>query len=397
MAAITHEEIESEEAFRVSARAWLRANLPDGWLAGPRREPRRLVDRFKFRHEWHRRLYRGGWMGLHWPKCCGGRGLSLVEQILFNEEAAAVEAPPIANWVGVELVGPTLIRWGSEEQQQNYLPRILSGDDIWCQAWSEPNAGSDLANVETTAVREGGDFLITGHKRWTSWAQFASHCVVLSRTGSSSLRHKSLSCFIVPLSQPGITICPIAMANREAEENDVYFSQVRVPAQNMLGPLDDGWRVVLTAMEHARGTATLFRAVELEGMLKRLLRSAKTARAGAGLADCRIRHRLTLLQTEIEALTCLAYRKLGELKKGLNTTATASVEKLIWSRLSQEITGLALQLEGLNALTGSSDNDEIWPGQWCDSLFRAKGTAIEGGTDEIQRNIIARRVLDLMV
>jgi alkylation response protein AidB-like acyl-CoA dehydrogenase len=392
------DDSESDEVFRGTVRQWLRENLPEGWLSGRRREPARLGDRFAFRHDWHRRLYGGGWMGIHWPKADGGRGLSMAEQLIFNEELATAKAPQIANWVGVELVGPTLIRWGDFEQKAIYLPRILDGSDIWCQGWSEPDAGSDLTAVGCTAIRQGNTFRIDGHKRWISWAQFASHCMVLTRTGDPQLRHKTLSCFIVPLNSPGVLVRPILMANEEAEENDLLLDSVVVPAANMVGPLNGGWQIVLTAMALARGTATLARTVELEIFFQRLLQMARVPREmdQPALADPRLRQRLIDLWVRIEALKYLVYRKVGEIQRGSEAGPAASAEKLIWSQLSQDLTELALHIEGAKGLLNLPLDSETWPGEWSQKYFRAKATAIEGGTDEIQCNTIARRVLGVM-
>ena len=278
-----------DQDFRLRVRRWLTANLPANWLSGHRKEPEAMEERFAFRREWHRRLHAGGWLGLQWPKAYGGQGLSLNEQLIFNEEAMRVEAPSVADWVGVELIGPSLLHWGTEAQKSRYLPRILSADDVWCQGWSEPDAGSDLINISTTATETNDGFVLDGHKRWTSWAQFADHCVVLARTGDPAQRHRTLSCFIVPIPSPGLSIKPIAMANGQAEENDLFLDQVTVPREAMLGPLNGGWRVVLTAMECARGTATVMRTMELRAMQHQLLQMAGTGPAG------RLRGRMSLV------------------------------------------------------------------------------------------------------
>jgi alkylation response protein AidB-like acyl-CoA dehydrogenase len=396
-------ETAEERAFRASIRDWLAKHLSLQWGGEDRREPAQLFDRFAFRRKWHRKMYQGGWLGLHWPKQYGGRGLSLIEQLIANEELAKAEAPQIANWVGVELVGPTLIRWSSEAQKRAYLPRILNGSDVWCQAWSEPGAGSDLTAISTTATEDGDGWIINGAKRWISWAQFAHFCIVLARVGDPQLRHRSLACFIVPLDAQGVTVNPIPMMNGEAEENDVIFDAVRVPRENLVGPPSGGWNVVLTAMGLARGTATLMRAVELEVMFQKAARMAKLMPdpEDCALSRPRVRRQLVRLQTRIEALKYLAYRKIGDLESSTNFNAVASTEKLVWSRLSQELTELALHIQGPHALiasngsNGSNGSEETWPGFWRQSYLRAKANAIEGGTDEIQKNTIAKQILGM--
>jgi alkylation response protein AidB-like acyl-CoA dehydrogenase len=389
-------ETPAEREFRRRVRSWLADNLPEGWAEGRRAEPRRLQERFQFRHAWHKRLNEGGWIGLHWPVEYGGKGLSSVEQLIFHEEMAKAEAPPVANWVGIELVAPSLMRWGSDEQKRHFLPRIMSGEHVWCQAWSEPGAGSDLTAATTRAERDGDDFVINGRKRWISWAQFATHAAVLVRTGDPALRHKSLSCLIVPLDTPGITVRPIPMLNGEAEENDVFFENVRVPASALFGPLNGGWSVVLTAMAAARGSTSLVRIVDLQVQLGKMVRQA-ASRAGNRflLDDSHLRRRLARLEARLQGLKYLAYRKTAEIEAGEPDGAAGSTEKLLWSELSQELTEVALHLEGPRVLIGGHVEEDTWFGHWREAYMRAKGTSVEGGTSEIQRNTIARRVLRL--
>ncbi len=376
--------------FRGALRRWLAANLPDGWQTA-KSEPIQLAGRFAFRHAWHRRLYRGGWLGLQWPRKYGGRGLSLSHQIIFNEECARFEAPVIANWVGLELIGPTLLAWGSDYQKEKFLPRVLNGDDIWCQGWSETGAGSDLAALTTTASPSKGCFVIDGHKRWCSWAAFASHCMVLARTGPIDQRHKSLTCFVVPLDSPGVLVRAIKMANEEAEENDMVLQSVRVPVENMVGPLNGGWRVALTAMEHARAAAVSMRSVEVGSCVSRLLRLARR-QASSGPLDPRMRERLLRVTVRAEALRDHAHRRTrGGPSEGVSSAC--AVEKLLWSSVVNEMAELALHIEGAPGLVSDRALEERWPGEWAQCYFRAKGTAIEGGTSEIHRDVIARRVL----
>lgn len=390
-------ESPAEAQLRASARSWLAGNLPAGWREGLAREPADMRERFAFRHAWHQELFRAGWMGLHWPVRYGGRGLSLREQVILNEELARVEAPPIANWVGVELVGPTLMRWGSEAQRSEHLPRILDGSHVWCQAFSEPEAGSDLAVVATTARRDGEAYVIRGCKRWTSWAAFADFTLLLARTGAVEERHRGLSTFIVPMSAAGLTVRPLRMAYGSAEENELLLEDVVVPVSSMVGRPGEGWSVLLHSLGLSRGLTTLTRVVALQGLFVKLIRLAhRRPRHGPpAIDDPTVRRRLGELYARIQALRFLAYRGLDEAAEASSPGPMGSVEKLAWSGLTQDLSELALQIQGPGARLPQDLGDGTWPGQWQYELLRAKASAIEGGTTEIQRNTIARRLLGL--
>lgn len=383
----------SEAEFRSELRTWLAANLPEVWHSA-KAEPARLADRFAFRHGWHRRLYAGGWLGLRWPKPHGGRELTLSHQIIFNEECARFEVPAVANWVGLELVGPTLIAWGTAFQKEHYLPRILNGEHVWCQGWSEADAGSDLAAIATTAKAPNGCFVIDGRKRWASWAAFASHCMVLARTGPVDKRHAALTAFIVPLTSPGVLVRPIRMANEEAEENEVLLQSVRVPAENIVGTINGGWPVALTGMEHARAATVSMRMVEVLSSVNRLLRVARKQAAGSsdGRLEARVRERLMRVVVRAEALQQHAHRQAGPGSRA-DLAAAAATDKILWSSVVNDIANVGLHIEGPLGLMSIRRHEELWPGEWTQRYFRAKGTAIEGGTTEIHRELIARRLL----
>jgi alkylation response protein AidB-like acyl-CoA dehydrogenase len=387
----------AEAQLRAAARRWLADHLPAGWREGLAREPADLRERFAFRHAWHQELFRAGWVGLHWPERYGGRGLSLGEQVVFNEELARVEAPPIANWVGVELVGPTLMRWGSELQRSEHLGRILDGAHVWCQAFSEPEAGSDLAVVVTCATRDGESYVIRGCKRWTSWATFADFTLLLARTGSVEARHRGLSMFIVPMSAAGMTVRPLRMAYGSGEENELLLEDVVVPASSMVGRPGEGWSVLLHSLGLSRGLTTLTRVVALQGLFVKLVRLAhrRPQYGNPASDDPSVRRRLGELYARIQALRFLAYCGLDEAGGASSPTPMGSVEKLAWSALTQDLSELALQIQGPGARLLEDLGDGTWPGQWQYELFRAKASAIEGGTTEIQRNTIARRLLGL--
>ncbi|HET6499926.1 MAG TPA: acyl-CoA dehydrogenase family protein [Amycolatopsis sp.] len=385
-------ETDQESRFRLRLREWL-ADLPRRWHdATDDTDDDTVAIRFAAGRQWHGTLAEGGWLGLDWPAEYGGRGLDGVYQIILNEELDAIDAPQLATWVGVELVGPTLLRWGSPAQRERYLAPILAATEVWCQCFSEPEAGSDLAAVRTTATRTENGFVLTGHKQWTSWAQFAQFALVLARTGAEADRHRALTCFIVPMSAPGVRIEPIPMLYGDAEECDVYLDSVHVPADAVVGEVNQGWPVVMTSLTLARGAATLGRIRILGSRYRRFATETVVAQARETSHDVQSGP-MALIGARLEALRFLAYRKVGELVDEGAPGAIASTEKLLWARLSTELAELALDNAGLQGVTEVSR----WGGStgWRRQFYRSLANEIEGGTNEIQRTTIARHVLRL--
>lgn len=378
---------DTEQArFRARLRDWLRTYAPR------EQPPTGVEELFWWRHDWHRALYKGGWVGVDLPVEFGGGGLDVVHRLIVIEELTAADAPPIANWVGVELVAPTLLRCGTERQQRTHVPAILDGREVWCQAFSEADAGSDLAAVRTTATTDGAGFVLHGAKRWSSWSRFADHVLVLARTGPPESRHRGLTCFLVQADAPGLTITPIPMLYGDAEEGDVTFDGVRVSADAVLGAVDGGWKVLMTNLSFARGMATLTRVGTLRQSLVRLVRERVTGAGGAAALPAGEAAALATYYARVEALRGLAYRKVGELATDGVPGPIASTEKLLWGELSKELAGYAVALGGLDAL--QQPDGPVATG-WPMELFRGLGNAIEGGTSEIQRSTIARHVLGL--
>ncbi|MEW6301776.1 MAG: acyl-CoA dehydrogenase family protein, partial [Thermodesulfobacteriota bacterium] len=241
-----------EEAFRRELRAWLEANLPAEY------DPEKFAwdtdtdERFRFQLEWQKRLHAGGWVGVHWPKEYGGRGATLVEQLIFHEEVERVQAPPPANVLGLLMAGPVIMHWGTEEQKRRYLPKILSGEEIWCEGLSEPGAGSDLASLQTRAEEDGDAFVVNGQKVWTSWAHRARFCQLFVRTDPEAPKHKGMACLLVDMKTPGITVRPLVQMTGDAEFNEVFFEDVRVPKANLVGGKDQGWQVLVTTLMFER-------------------------------------------------------------------------------------------------------------------------------------------------
>lgn len=389
-------ETDDERRFRSEAREWLAHNLPDGWVANRMREPNNPDERVAFRHAWHKKLYAGGWLGLTWPRAYGGRELRLAHQLIFNEELVRADAPQIASWVGLELLGPTLLIYGTDEQKRRFLPAILNGEHQWCQGFSEPDAGSDLFAISTRAVRTDAGWRISGRKKWTSWAQYSQYCLLLARNGDPKDRHKSLSTFIVPMNAPGLTVVPTRMIDGESEENELILDGVEIGADALVGKLDAGAEIIITNMSFARGIGTIERTLWLERSLKRLWRTveALSQRGGSSFAWERARRQLVTLDASVQALKYLGYRKVTEIEETGEPGGKASVEKLAWAEIGQAVTRLAMEVLGPHALIEDLDlNDGTWPGQWPKEYFRSKGGAIEGGTDEIQKDTIAKRVL----
>ncbi len=240
-----------EQSFRDEFRAWLKENVPAEWAGGAAGSEER-AEYIKYLRDWQRKLYDGGWAGISWPKEFGGRGATLVEQSIFQAELARANAPQLINAIGLSLVGPTVIALGTPEQKSRYLPRILSGEEIWCQGFSEPNAGSDLAALGTKAARDGDDFVVNGQKIWTSFAQMADWCLLLVRTDSEAPKHKGLTCLLADMRAEGVTVRPLRQMSGDSGFNEVFFSDVRVPASQVLGEVDKGWTTAITALMNER-------------------------------------------------------------------------------------------------------------------------------------------------
>jgi len=391
-------ESDEELAFRTRAKSWLVDHLPAGWENGDKQEPTDADERLEFRLAWHKKLYQGGWLGLTWPKEWGGQGLNQTYQLIFNEELALHETPPMASWVGIELLGPTLLEFGSTKQKLDYLPGVLSGQDIWCQGFSEPDAGSDLFSIKGTATKIEGGWRLDGRKKWTSWAQYSKYCLVLMRTGSENARDKALSTFIMPMDAVGLTVVETKMIDGDKEENELIMDGVVLPHDALVGSLNAGAQVVMRNMAFARGIGTIERTLILEMILKKLRRSAKVLPSLYAPAYDRgdIRSRLANLHSRIQALKFMGYRKVSEMEEGGAKGPVASVEKLVWAETNQALSRLAMDIIGPGGLLETTDlGDGTWPGYWLKEFFRSRGGAIEGGSNEIQKNTIAKRVLNV--
>jgi len=377
----------ADEAFRAEVRDWLRAHLV-GEFAGLRGVGGngREHEGFEGRREWERLLGADGWTGLGWPVEHGGRGASLIQQVVFHEEYARADAPHRVNHVGENLLAPTLIAWGTPEQQHRFLPPIRSGEELWCQGYSEPDAGSDLANVRTRAVRDGGDWVITGQKVWTSLAHVADWCFALVRTDPDAGKHAGLSYVLVPMNQPGIEVRPIVQLTGTSEFNEVFFDQARTPVENTVGGAGAGWRVAMATLGYERGVATLGQLVGFERELGQVI---ELARANGTIDDPLIFDRVTAAWIDLRVLRYTALRMLANPVPGVE----ASILKLLWSNWHQQLGELAVTVVGEAAGLTSGGSDASAEAQRLFLFSRAD--TIYGGSNEIQRTVIAERMLGL--
>jgi len=384
------------EAFRREFRGWLSAHLPAELCLDDAADDRVASDRetFEKRRAWQKTMHAAGWVGITWPKEYGGRGLGLIERVIWDEEYAAARAPVLPGNMALNLVGPTIVHWGTDEQKRAHLPRILSGDEVWAQGFSEPNAGSDLASLQTRALARGDEFVINGQKVWTSGAQYAHWILVLARTNPDVPKHKGISAFLVPLSSRGITVRPLVLATGHHHFNEVFFEDVVVPRGNLLGAVDQGWKVSTTTLMHERHSAG---ARNNAAQVERLLQLARDLRHDGGTAwdDPVVRQRLVQLAIDCEAFRLTRLRSLTRQLRGEPPGPEGSILKLSGSELGLRIADAAGELLGMRALVNESSTAVPDAPRWFNRLVAARQYTISAGTSEIQRNIIGERVLGL--
>jgi alkylation response protein AidB-like acyl-CoA dehydrogenase len=385
-----------EAAFRLKARKWLEHNIPKG-IANRGFALAIDEDTVRALSEWQRRLWRAGYLGLSWPREYGGQGASMIESAIFNEEAARVRAPAPLNELGLSMGGPTILEHGTEEQKRRYLPKILSCEEIWCQGFSEPISGSDLAGLATRAVIDGDHFIVNGQKVWTSLGQLSDWCMLLVRTDSDAPKHRGLSYLLVDMHSPGVTVRPLRQITGEAEFNEMFFDDVRVPRENLLGPLNGGWGVALTTLMNERATLALATVMRFRNVFDDLAELGRQViRQGTCTLDPRIiRQTLAQFYVEVESMKYLAYRNFSKLMRGGTPGPEGSISKLLWSELNQRMNEFALVLQGPRAVLAQGSTQVVDDGRWQYALLRSRGNTIEEGTSEIQRSIIAERLLHL--
>jgi alkylation response protein AidB-like acyl-CoA dehydrogenase len=374
-----------EAAFRGEVREWIAANLPRE-LVGQGRIRTQLEEPWR---EWSRKLSDAGYAGLTWPKAYGGAGAPYSHQAIFYEETARAEAPPHIGVIGLGMAGPTIIAHGTEEQKERYLAKILSAEEIWCQGFSEPGAGSDLAAVKTSATLNtaGDGFVVNGQKVWSSYAHIADWCILVTRSDPEAPRYRNLTYLLVDMHSPGVEVRPLRQITGEAEFNEIFFTDVQVPRENVLGDVGDGWQVAMTTLLHERGTLGFALTTALEVNVRKLLALARERAADDAVALDRVAREWI----ELQALKYTNYRSLTTLMQTGIPGPEGSGVKLHWSEQNQRLTKLALELLGPEAPLADGETGGYWQYQ----QLRSRGNTIEAGTSEILRNIIAERVLGL--
>jgi len=397
------------EEFRIEIRAWLEENLPDGWF--DEGFSMTSEERRKFHEDWTQKLFDGGWICASWPQEYGGKGLSIMQNVVLNEEFALAGAPLRADFFGDTLVGPTILQWGSEEQKKEFLPKILRGQISWCQGFSEPDAGSDLAGLKTKAELDGDEWVINGQKIWTTQAQYADYIFLLARTDPNAPKHAGISYLLVPMKQDGIEVRPIVQPDGSAEFNEVFFTNVRAPKENVVGGLNNGWKVAMTTLGFERGSSATTSHRRFEKELEAIIDKAKE---NGRIDDPTVRQGLAKQWSKIQIMRVNGYRTLTAAVHGtkdLGVAALGATNKMFWSESHRDTMNLAMDILGPYAqvLTGkTTEEDEFVPGYGMRrgrpdypvsilqaSFFFSRSETIWGGTAEIQRNIVGERVLGL--
>jgi alkylation response protein AidB-like acyl-CoA dehydrogenase len=371
-------DTQEEAAFRAELRAWIGANLPE-----ERRGGRGGAQRFEeFGRDWSRKLYDAGYAGLTWPKEYGGAGAPSSYQGIFYEEMAAAAAPPHIGVIGLGMAGPTIIVHGTDAQKERYLAKILSAEEVWCQGFSEPDAGSDLAGARTREELRGDRFVVNGQKVWSSFAHIADWCILVTRSDPDGPRYRNLTYLLVDMHSPGVEVRPLRQITGEAEFNEIFFTDVEVPAGNVLGEVGGGWQVAMTTLLHERGTLGFALSAALDANVRRLVALGRERHL-----DAHARDRIAREWIELQALRYTNYRALTSLVKTGIPGPEGSGVKLHWSEQNQRLTKLARELLGEDGL--------VEDGYWNYQQLRSRGNTIEAGTSEVLRNIIAERVLGL--
>jgi alkylation response protein AidB-like acyl-CoA dehydrogenase len=383
-----------ETKFRDELRTWLEANVPKDWSEW-REKP--LEESFPYLRSWQRKLYEGGWAAVSWPKEFGGRSATLMEQSLFWEEMARVEAPPMANSLGLGLIGPTIIAYGTDEQKKRFIPKILSADEIWCQGFSEPNAGSDLASLQTEARLEGDHYIVNGQKVWTSYGWIGDWCELVVRTDPNVPKHKGLSVLLIDMKSPGVEVRPLKQMTGESEFNELFFRDVRVPAANVLGKVNDGWNVAVSTLMYERGSYGARLHLLFKRNINRLIElSHKFQKNGHPAAQDPItRQKLAQCYAEIEIMRWNQLRAFSRITATGVPGPEGSIQKIFWSELNQRVQQIAQEIFGPYGQLLAGDKQGVDNGIWSYGYLRTRGNTIEAGTSEVQRNIIGHFVLGL--
>jgi alkylation response protein AidB-like acyl-CoA dehydrogenase len=370
---------EQETAFRDELRGWLAENPPD-----PKPTEGGDDATYRWRGDWQRRLYDAGWAAPHWPVEYGGRGARPSESAIYFEELGRARVPMAANVLGLLLGGPTLMMWGTPEQKERFLAPILSGEEIWCQGFSEPDAGSDLASLKTRAVRDGDEWVVSGQKVWTSGAQYSKWCMLVARSDPDAPKHKGLTYFLMDMLQEGVQVRPLRQITGEAEFNELFIEDARIPQENVVGDVGNGWNVALTTLMNERAGLGFALQIRLRQLLDDLIEAAGER---GMLEDKLIADELADLHVRCESIRLMAWKGLTHAERYGQPGPEGSLVKWLWSETNQRLTQLAADIIGPEALSAGTS--------WSYELLRARGNTIEGGTTEVLKNIVAERVLGL--
>jgi len=385
-----------EAEFRRALRSWLRDHLPKDTHRGAGRDSHdpAIIARYK---EWSRALYDAGYVGLTWPKAYGGQEAPLAFQAIVLEEMAEAEAPEHMGVIGLGMAGPTIMALGTQEQRERFLRPILTGEHVWCQGFSEPNAGSDLASLSTRAVQDGDDWVVTGQKVWSSFAHIADWCILVARTADTGRKHEGLTYFLMDMRAPGVETRPLRQITGDAEFNEIFMDGVRIPSAMVVGQVGQGWSVAITTLMNERANLGFALTSRLDVAFRKLLALAKSTSRNGGVAadDPLVRDRLASMWTDLQALRFTNYRAFSTFLKTGMPGPEGSVAKLFWSESNQSLTRFALEIEGTFALLAGGSDRSVLDGYWQYAQLRSRGNTIEAGTSEILRNIIGERVLGM--
>jgi alkylation response protein AidB-like acyl-CoA dehydrogenase len=380
---------ESDEQYRRQVRGWLKENAADFAAMAKAKDPVQAA------RDWQLKMYEAGYVGLTWPESCGGQEATLTQQVVLSQELAHGKIPHLINTIALTTLGPTLIQHGTERQRQRFLPKILSAEEIWCQGFSEPGAGSDLPSLKTKAVLEGDEFIVNGQKVWTSLAPIADWCFLLVRTDPEAPKREGITYLLCDMKTPGVTVQPLRNAGGGFHFSEVFFDEVRIPRENCVGEINGGWKIARSTLEHER--SGLSGIIALEGNLARQRQMAADIRVGnkTALDKDSARQKLAQYWIEIEGLRHLGYRALSDQIAGRQPGASASVGKLFGSKLRQKIANTSLELAGPLTPVAKKSPYVIERGRLHAGYFDALGYSIGGGTSEIMHNTIAERILGL--
>ncbi|MFD4931262.1 acyl-CoA dehydrogenase family protein [Peribacillus butanolivorans] len=384
-----------EEEFRHKLRTWLEENLPEGWLDGTSKVSKNEGEYAIFLRNWQRKLYEGGWAAIAWPEKYGGREATLMEEIVYQQEMVRVKAPALVNYVGIHMVAPTLMQIGTEEQKSKYIQKILTGEEVWCQGYSEPNAGSDLSAIQTSAVKDGDRWIINGQKVWTSFGHLADRCFLLARTNRFDKKHKGITVFLLDMNQPGVETRPIIQMDGQHDFNEVYLNDAIAYDAEIVGEVDEGWKVTIALLMHER-TGIGGQVFTLEQQFNELVSLTKELKEDDQplMANPLVRKEMIDLYTRTRGSLLNYYRNLTKTLKNGHPGAEGSMDKLMVSELTKELLSQSISLQGHQGVLWKEDAITA-NSYWQDNYLYSFGQTIGGGTSEIQKNTIGERILGL--